>query len=84
MLKRYPTFSWLVTSLKLTSASFLLTLLFVGLANASPIGAQELLKKQVSIATGTRNLQEVLKELEETANSGSLTYLPWSQTRKRR
>lgn len=75
MLKRYPTFSWLVTSLKLTSASFLLTLLFVGLANASPIGAQELLKKQVSIATGTRNLQEVLKELEENSEF-RFSYVP--------
>lgn len=75
MLKRYPICRYFLTTARRTSAPFLLMLLFVGFANANSLEAQELLRTQVSITTGTRNLQDVLKELEKSTQL-RFSYVP--------
>lgn len=66
---------YFLTTARLTSAPFLLMLLFVGFANASSLEAQELLRTQVSVTPGTRNLQDVLKELEKSTQL-RFSYVP--------
>src|SRR5690606_38289155 len=75
MSKRYLTRRWLTKAAQLTSLPFLLALFLMKVAVAGEIGSQELLNRQVTITKGTRSLQSVLKELENSAQL-KFSYVP--------
>lgn len=75
MSKRYLTRRWLTKAAQLTSLPFLLALFLMTVAVAGEIGSQELLNRQVTITKGTRSLQSVLKELENSAQL-KFSYVP--------
>ncbi|GAA4440344.1 TonB-dependent receptor [Ravibacter arvi] len=75
MQNRYPISAWLLARARFTCVPVLLMLLFAGAASVYAVDAQELLKKRVSIAPGTRELTKVLRELERNA-AVRFSYVP--------
>ncbi len=75
MLNHYSIRKEIAAVVRLASIPFLLTVLCVGFAFADISEAQGLLNKQVAIPTGTRSLQTVLKEVEQSAHV-RFSYVP--------